>query len=176
MNGELIRVAIVGAADADPYRTVASSVLGHFQSVLFDDLGYPIALHAWDYKSDTPRLVPKGRLAARSVQMVQNSETMIAVFEEDVGPVTKDEVREMVERRRDGEPVEVMVFLNPGKKGEELDGFFESLARECDWEPSWTPYTDELEFQALVFKALLKFIIPRLGTFQTPPLLPEAPA
>ena len=157
-----VEVFISNGSDTDHYRDTALDVLRRLQQLFQAELNYDVAITNWDYRIASPTLVPAGALAGPSLRVVDRSHACVAIFGRRCGLVTRQEVREMLEREARGEPVRLFVFVNPAQRTQVHDDFFADLAATFGWEPAWGPYSDRLSFQGILFTTLLGFLLEHL--------------
>jgi hypothetical protein len=128
----------------------------------------PISITNWDYRIDPPMVVPGGAVATRSLQMVERSNALIAVFGAAVPDITCQEIRQAFQLRQQGNPVEVWTFLNPDAKTDDHDAFLEAIRAEFGVDIVYAPYKDPLEFQAKMFTTLIPYLLKRIADAGVP--------
>lgn len=158
-----VRIMTSNGADTNRYRDVVNDVLVRMNHMLSNELTLDVTLTNWDYRQDVPRLVPAGELAARSLNMVDRAEALLAIFGRRLPSITCAEIRRAFERRQHGEQCEVWVFLNRDRVTGEHRRFFDELAVEFGEEIVYAHYSNTLDFQARLFTTLVSFVLRRLS-------------
>jgi hypothetical protein len=164
-----IEIFISGGGEIDALRDVAADALRRLEHMFFHELRVELSIGNWDFRVDSPRIVPSGQLATRSLQMVDLSHAAVAIFGSECPHVTTQEIHHCFELRRDGARVEVFVFVNPELRTDEHDAFFRSIDDEFGEQIVWAPYRTELELQAGVLTALTPYLLRHLGIVTSPP-------
>src|SRR5439155_12507474 len=149
-------------SDVNKYRDLGRGTFKLLEDT-FLEMAVPLYIRNWDYRTDPPRVVPVGAVAARSLNMVDRSHGLIAIFGSTLPRVTCAEIREMFDRRRRGQRVEIWVFVNPDKKTQEHAGFFEQVKKEFGEEIIYSLYRSPTDFQGMLFRTLIPFIFGRTG-------------
>ncbi len=94
--------------------------------------------------------------------MVDSSECLLAIFGENVPPITSEEIIRAFERRRTGSAVDFWLFLDAGLKTKEHEEFLDRIKSEFGEQIVYTPYETELQFQAAVAMTLVEYVARRL--------------
>jgi hypothetical protein len=157
-----VALFISNGSDTNRYRDTAGDVIRRVQQLLHTELNYDVALTEWDYRLASPTMVPAGGLAGPSLRLVDRSLACIAIFGGRCPPITREEIKEMVERLQRGEEVGLFVFVNPAQKGPDHDAFFAEIATTYGFEVAWAPYSDRLTFQGTLFTTLMRFLLEHL--------------
>jgi hypothetical protein len=155
----LVDIMISNGSDTDRYRDVAAGVLDMMGHMLLYQLNVPLSLTNWDYRRDPPAVVPAGQLAARSLEMVERSQALLAIFGRRVPRVTCLEIRRAFERRQAGHTHPVWVFVNPKTKTDKHQEFFDQIKHDFGEEIIHAPYTDRLSFQSKVFTTIMPHLL-----------------
>lgn len=157
-----VEVFISGGADTDECRDVSLAVIRHLQQMFQKTMGVPISIGNWDYRIDPPAVVPGGAVATRSLQMVERSNALVAVFGAAVPEITCQEIRQGFQLRSEGNSVEVWTFLNPDAKTEDHETFLRNINEEFGVQIVYTPYRNLLEFQAMLFTTMIPYLLRRI--------------
>jgi len=158
-----VRVMISNGHDTDVYRDRAQDVLARAQHMFLYQMGTDPYVTEWDYRRDPSTVVPLGGVATRSLAMVDYSEALLAILGPTVPRITSQEICRACERRRDGDAVELWTFVNPAQTTARHERFFARVKREFGLEIVWSPYTNELDFQATLFTTLFPYLSQRAG-------------
>lgn len=156
-------IFVSGGAEIDELRNVSLEAFRRLEHMFIHELGTELSIGNWDFRIDAARVVPRGALALRSLQMVEMSQACVGIFGTECPDVTTQEIRHCFELRRDGERVEVFVFVNPDLRTAEHDDFFAAIRDEFGEQVVWAPYYSALEFQAALITTLVPYLIRRLG-------------
>jgi len=156
-------------SEVDDLRTIGFSVLDRLDEMFLYDMNLGVTIRHWNYRTDPPRVVPAGDLALRSLTIVERSHVLVAIFGRELPSITQQEIIRAFERRRDGETLPIIVFLDPTKKTVEHDRFFSRIKADFGEEISYTPYQTPLDFQSLLFKAVIPIMLKLVG-FRPPRL------
>jgi len=154
---------VSNGGDTNKYRDCANDTLTRLQHMFLHQLEIELHISNWDYRLDPPTVVPAGAMAARSLVMVNRSHGLLAIFGPSVPKITSKEVWEAFERRRRGDTEELWTFVNPNQLKASHTKFFNSINKEFGEEISWTPYHNEVEFQAALFTTLVPYLLRRAG-------------
>ena len=161
-----VNLMISNGGDTNRLRDIASSAATQIAHHFTYELGQPVTFANWDYRRDAPGVVPAGKLAARSLAMVEQCECLLAIFGPTVPNITSQEVIRFLERRQAGERVDFWLFLNPDEKGPDHDQFLYDVTKRFGIDIVWSGYRDELEFQGKVMTTLFGFLTQRVFTRQ----------
>jgi hypothetical protein len=161
---------VSGGSDTNRQRDIAEDTIRRLGQVIESELLLDATLRSWDYRISTPTVVPRGGLAGPSLSNVDRSEALVAIFGARLPSVTQEEIRHQFRRRRDGEPVEVYVFVNPSKLTDRHWEFFGAIEHDFGEAIVFAQYMTNLDFQALLYSTLFNFLFRQLAT-STPPLV-----
>jgi hypothetical protein len=153
---------ISGGSDTERHRDIAVDMATRVSHLFSYQLNQPVTIRQWDYRFDNPTVVPAGTLATRSLSMVDSSECLLAIFGENVPPITSQEIFRVFQRRRDGFPVDFRLFLDPRKKTTEHDDFLARIKAEFGEQIVYAEYQSELDFQAKVVMTLFEYVMHKL--------------
>jgi hypothetical protein len=166
-----IDVFIANGSDTNAYRDIGVDVISRLRQLLQYEMNYDVTISNWDYRAATPRVIQKGTLAATSLMNVDRSQAMIGIFGRRVPGITTKEIRRAFERRLAGDEFEIFVFANPKLVTDEHDVFFQEIVNTFGEEIDYGQYRNRLEFQALLYTTLIRYLIERLK-ISNPALLP----
>ncbi len=155
-------------AEVDSYRNTALDVFRRIEQMFDRELNVPLAIGNWDFRIDNPRVVQAGGLAARSLDMVQRTNAMIAIFGQGLPRITCQEIREAFRQRQAGASVEVWLFLDRQLRGRPHADFVSRIRREFHEQIVFGEYTSELDFQAMLFTTLIPYLLRRLRQAPVP--------
>jgi hypothetical protein len=170
-----LEVLISNGHDTNRYRDLANDAMQRLQQTLQFEMRLAVTLLWWDYRASPPTVVPRGALAAASLATVDRSNAVVAIFGSRVPDVTTQEIRRAFQRRRDGQTVDVFVFVNPTKMGDEHRAFFAEISDTYGEEIVYQAYSGPVEFQAGLYTLLFKYLFEQLAT-ANPDLLSGAAA
>ncbi len=158
-----IRVMIANGGDTEEYRDRALDVIGRMNHLFLHEMRLGLSITNWDYRLDSPTVIPAGTMAVRSLSMVDQSELLLAIFGPTVPLITSQELKEGFERRRDGANIEICTFVNPDSITQAHEEYFRSITDEFGEEIVYGQYQDELQFQGTLMTTLFKYLIQRAG-------------
>jgi hypothetical protein len=158
-----IRVMIANGGDTNEYRDRAIDVVKRLNHLFLHELGRDISITFWDYRLDSPTVIPAGSMSTRSLSKVDQSEFLLAIFGPTVPIITSQELIEGFERRLAGINIEICTFVNPDTITQAHTDYFQGIADNYDEEIVWGEYRDELEFQGTLMTTLFKYLIGRVG-------------
>jgi hypothetical protein len=159
----VVGIGIVGGSDTNGCRDIAADVLNRLEHMFLYEIdqqtGGGLLIKSWDYRLDSPRVIPKGTLASRSLAMVHRSHGLIGhILRGSAGDHPRGSSRGLQAqrcRRSTGD----WVFVGRDCKNSEHDRFFSAIEKEFGETIQWTPFASELDFQGKVFTTLLPFLM-----------------
>ncbi len=158
-----IELFVSCGSDRDKYRDLVKDAVDRLRQVIQFGLRPDVTIAYWDYRMETPTVVPVGALAATSLANVDRSDALVAIFGRRVPKITTQEIREAFERRRRGENLEVFMFAHRGlmtpKHAELLKGIEDDFGETI----VYAYYQDRLSFQGLLYATLFKYLFEQLG-------------
>jgi hypothetical protein len=169
-----IELFVSCGSDRDGYRDIAKDAFERLQQVIQFEMGLDATIAYWDYRMATPTIVARGALASTSLANVDRANALVAIFGRRVPTITREEIRRAFERRRGGERQEVFVFVHPGLLSPRHATFFREVEDDFGETIVFSPYTNQVTFQALLYTTMFKYFFGQLGT-ANPALLTGAP-
>jgi hypothetical protein len=157
-------VLVSGAGDINPLRKLANDTLGRFEQVLQTELELPIHFGNWDYREATPTVVPVSDFSRMSLNAVDRSSAVFALFRRSWGAVTAEEIERAFQRRRGGEDVEVFAFVHPDQITTQHRDLFDDIAATFGEQIVYQEYRSQVQFQARFDACLFRFLFERLTT------------
>ncbi|HEX3840765.1 MAG TPA: hypothetical protein VHU85_08235 [Acidimicrobiales bacterium] len=158
-----IRVMIANGGDTMGYRDRALDVIQRVNHLFLHELNLEMSVTNWDFRRDTPTVIPEGTMAYRSLSMVDRSEVVLAIFGPTVPKITRKEMWHAFERRRAGDAVDVWTFVDPRKLGKVHTDYFGKIKKEFHEEIVWTEYRNKSDFQGTMFTTMFRYLIGRGG-------------
>jgi hypothetical protein len=170
-----LEILISNGHDTNRYRDLANDAMHRLQQTLQFEMRLAVTILWWDYRASPPTVVPRGALAAASLATVDRSNAVVAIFGSRVPNVTTQEIHRAFQRRRDGQPIDVFVFVNETRMSDEHRTFFTEIRDAYGEEIIYQAYANPIEFQAQLYTLLFKYLFEQLAT-ANPDLLSGAAA
>ena len=149
-------------ADTNPLRDIAIAAAKTISHMFTYELGTPVVFEMWDYRLDSPTVVPAGELATRSLLMVEKHDCLLGILGPTVPDITAQEISHAIELERAGGQRQCWVFVDPTQRSPAHLAFFESIKQRFGKELVYAPYEDHLQFQAQVMKTLFAHVLKQL--------------
>jgi hypothetical protein len=170
-----LEILISNGHDANRYRDLANDAMHRLQQTLQFEMRLAVTILWWDYRASPPTVVPRGALAAARLATVDRSNAVVAIFGSRLPDVTTEEIHRAFQRRRDGESVDVFVFVNDTKMSDQHRDFFAEILNAYGEQIVYQAYSTPIEFQAQLYTLFFKYLFEQLAT-ANPDLLSGAAA
>jgi len=154
-----IWVFVSGGSETDDYRDVAKRVIRAVERIFVVGLERDVVLRHWDYREESPDIVPLGQFASKSLRMVDRSGAVIAILGEEIPRVTGNEIRRAIDQLTAEKTDKVWLFIDAAKKNDNHRRFVRRLRRAHRVEVIYQEFTDPLDFQEKAFVALTPYVV-----------------
>lgn len=163
-----ITVFISCGADMNAFRDLALGVIRALENITLQ-MRLPVVLQNWDFRDSPPEVVPSGQLAARSLQMLEQSQLLVGILGADIPTVTSQEIDRALDLYISGGTMQVMIFIVEAAKGPIHDDFLADIKQRHGLQVIYQEFASELDFQRKLFVALTPHILGRALELTTTP-------
>jgi hypothetical protein len=163
---DVIQVFISCGANRNAFRNAGVDVIRQLEQFLVSERGGPV-LFNWDYRTDLPRDVPVGELAARSLEMVDQAHILVGILGDDVPDLTRREILRAYERRARGEQMRPYVFADPAMANPDRDRLLRRVRRDFGRDIIWGSYSTRTDVIHLMYLTLFRYLLERGSTAAT---------
>src|SRR5947207_15411957 len=112
-----VTVFISCAADADHLRDIAADVMIRLTQMFNSQTDWALYIYQWDYRKDPGGPVHGAALAARSLEELDKSDGVVAIFSERIGRIATAEIDRAFAMYRADPSFEVWPYLDPATQG-----------------------------------------------------------
>lgn len=130
---------------------------------LYLRLGTVLSIRNWDFRREPGESVPVGSFARRSLNEARKAQGVIGIFGDQLPlpVVTRQELEEFYDRKKNGEDVEIQVFMKRPVSAQHHD-WIREIKNRYGFEVLYSPYENPVEYQRVAYAAILLMLLPVL--------------